>query len=350
MKAWLLDKLDGISNLRLAEVPDPQPNRGEAVVGILLAGLNPADRYLSMGQYPTRAAMPHVLGRDGVGIVQSVGEGVTAYRPGDRVIVLRSDIGVNRPGTFAQKVAVPVESLAAAPAGWTDEQDGGAALVYLTAYQALTQWGELKPSVVLVSGASGGVGVATVQLAIAAGHTAVALSRSAAKSEKLRALGAAMCFDPTDASWTDQLKRSLGDRRVDLAVDNIGGPGFSQVISVLGHHGRVSAVGRLAGPVPDFNVATLFFRRIRIGGVSVGDYRPPEAQAAWKAIVETLNRTNARPLVDSVFPFEKLIEAFAKLEQGPMGKVLVANQTQLTPGGSAAAKEKSGPTRPPAFP
>jgi NADPH2:quinone reductase len=323
MKAWLLDKLEGVKSLRLAEVPQPTPGPGEAVVSVLLAGLNPADAYLAIGQYPTKAAFPHILGRDAIGVVETVGEGVTSFKPGDRVILLRSDVGVNRPGTFAQRVAVPVESIVPEPTGWTDEQAAGAALVYLTAYQALSQWGELKPSVVLVTGASGGVGVATVQLAVAAGHTVIALSRSSSKREKLKQLGAAFCFDPADANWPAELKESLGNRRVDLAIDSIGGADFSQVIGVLGHGGKVSVVGRLAGPVPEFNTATLFFRRIKIGGVAVGNYTPAESQFAWKAVVEVLDRAAIRPLVDSVFAFEELVAAFAKLESGPMGKVLV---------------------------
>jgi len=242
---------------------------------------------------------------------------------------------VIRPGTFARRVAVWVESLAPVPAGWTDEQAAGAGLVYVTAYQALTQWNhlgnhvgnhageQLPASVVLVTGASGGVGVASVQLAAAAGHTVIALSRSNTKQDKLKSIGASFCFDPGDKKWPDQLKLALGTRRVDLAIDNIGGPEFSRVIGTLGYQGKVSAVGRLAGPVPEFNTSTLFFRRIKIGGVAVGDYTPAEAQAAWKAIVGILEKAHAKPLVDSVFEFENLPAAFEKLSAGPMGKVLL---------------------------
>jgi NADPH2:quinone reductase len=331
MKAWLLDKLEGVQKLRLAEVPEPTARSGEVVVSVLLAGLNPADAYLAIGQYPTKAAMPHVLGRDAIGIVQRVGESVTTFRPGDRVVLLRSEIGVNRPGTFAERVAVPVESLSPVPSGWTDEESAGAALVYLTAHQALSQWGELHPSVVLVTGASGGVGVATVQLAVAAGHTVIALSRSPGKREKLIALGAAHCCDPGDTNWPSALKKVLGDRRVDLAIDSVGGADFPNVISVLGHGGKVSVVGRLAGPVPEFNTASLFFRRIKIGGVAVGDYTPAESQLAWKAIVEALDRARVRPLVDSVYRFEDLMAAFDKLKSGPMGKVLVQVGSESVP-------------------
>ena len=121
----------------------------------------------------------------------------------------------------------------------------------------------------------------------------------------------------------DQLKTELGKRRVDLAVDNIGGPLFSDVLNTLGMHGKISCVGRLAGPVPEFNTSSLFFRRIKIGGVHVGNFTPPESQAAWKSIVATMNRAGVKPLIDSVFRFVRLIDAFEKLKSGPMGKVLL---------------------------
>jgi NADPH2:quinone reductase len=88
-------------------------------------------------------------------------------------------------------------------------------------------------------------------------------------------------------------------------------------------HGKVSVVGQLAGPVPNFSTASLFFRRLRIGGVAVGTYTPAESQRAWKAVVETMNRAGEKPVIDSVFPFEETPEAFARLKKGPMGKVLV---------------------------
>ena len=102
-----------------------------------------------------------------------------------------------------------------------------------------------------------------------------------------------------------------------------------RVIDTLGMHGRVSVVGQLAGPVPKFSTATLFFRRLRIGGVAVGTYTPPESQTAWTALLAVLERANAKPIVDSVFAFEQIQEAFARLKQGPMGKVLVQIQRDV---------------------
>jgi NADPH2:quinone reductase len=137
MKAWLLDQLGTLDNLRLGEAPEPKPGPGEALVKVEYAALNPADRYLAEDQYPAKPTFPHILGRDGVGTVVALGEGVTGIKPGERRLLLRSEIGVNRPGTFAQLAAVPAESLALPPAHWSIEQAAGAALVYLTAYQAL---------------------------------------------------------------------------------------------------------------------------------------------------------------------------------------------------------------------
>ena len=322
MRAWLMDRIAGISALRLADAPEPKAGSGEVVLEVRYAALNPADRYLAEGQYPAKPALPHILGRDGIGTVVEVGEGAS-LKAGDQRIVLRGETGVNRWGTFAQRVAVPDRELVEKPSGWSEEESAGATLVYLTAYQALTQWGELRPSVVLVTGASGGVGVASIQLGTAMGHRVIGLSRGTAKRDRLLALGAAAVLDPTDPMWRRQLRELLGGGRVDVAIDNIGGTLLPEVIDTLGEHGKVSCVGRLAGPVPQFNTASLFFRRIRIGGVQVGAYTNDESRAAWGEVLRLLAPTDARPLVDHIFGFEELPAAFGRLAEGPMGKVLL---------------------------
>jgi len=330
MRAWLLDSLAGIDKLRLADVPDPTPAPGEVVLDVHLAALNPADRYLAEGQYPARPPMPHILGRDGAGVVSAVGPdlptlpGMPPVRPGDRFAVLRGETGVSRWGTFAQRVAVPVESLVPIPPGWSEEQAAGATLVYLTAYQALTNWPDLPPrATVLVTGASGGVGVASVQLSAAMGHTVIGLSRDEQKRQRVKELGAGAVFDPADKTWRRAVKELTNNRGVDLAIDNIGGTLLPEVIDTLGYNGRVSLVGRLAGPVPQFNTATMFFRRLKMGGVAVGTYSNTEARAAWSTILALLSGIGARPLVDKVFPLEILPQAFDHLARGPMGKVLL---------------------------
>lgn len=324
MRAWLLDTLQGIQYLRLEEVSDPRPAAREVVLDVDYAGLNPADRYLAEGQYPARPPLPHVLGRDGVGTVSSVGPDAGDVKAGNRFAILRGEVGVSKWGTFAKRVAVPVESLVPVPDGWTGQDAAGATLVYLTAYQALTQWPDLpQRATVLVTGASGGVGVASVQLATAMGHAVIGLSRDSQKRERIKSLGALAVLDPADKTWRKQVKELTGGNGADLAIDNIGGTLLPEVIDTLAYGGRGSLVGRLAGPVPQFNTAALFFRRLKLGGVAVGTYRNAEAREAWAKVLELMGKTGARPLVDGVFDFEMLPNAFERLARGPMGKVLL---------------------------
>jgi NADPH2:quinone reductase len=354
MNAWLLDHVGSIDSLQLRSVPDPVPGESQVLLELHYAALNPADRYLAEGQYPAKPSFPHILGRDGIGTVIAVGSKVKDVKIGDVKSIVRGDTGVNTPGTFAQRVAVDADSVIDPPANWSPEQTAGATLVYLTAYQAITQWGDLpvgttlastgsgqsarpdasdargsgKPDpygqhcVTLVTGASGGVGVAVVQLAKAMGHTVVGLSRDAGKREQVKELGADFAFDPSDKGWTKTLTKEH-KKRVNLVVDNVGGDGFNDLLSVMDMNGRLSVVGRLAGPVPEFNTAALFFRRLRIGGVAVGTYTREEAHTAWKALVGLMDKSGAKPLVDQIFDFEKLPDAFARLQKGPMGKVLL---------------------------
>jgi len=328
MRAWLMDSYDGVEKLRLGEVPDPEPGPGQVLLKLKFAALNPADAFLSQGMYPAKPALPHILGRDGVGDVVKTGPGVTGFNPGKTVGILRCDAGVSVWGTLADMVVVPAASLAPIPSGWSLEQATAAPLVFLTSWQALTQWSDppapaAKGSVLLVTGASGGVGTASVQLGKSMGLTVVALSRSAEKRAKLLELGADFAFDPADAGLRKAVMTAIAPKKVDLVVDSVGGALFNEVIAMLGYAGRISVVGRSGGGVPEFNTATLFFRRNRIGGVAVGDYTPEQAQSSWKEIVKRLDAARQKPVIDAIYPFEEVKAAFARLNQGPMGKVLV---------------------------
>lgn len=327
MRAWLMDGYEGVEKLRLDEVADPKPGPGEVLLRVKYAGLNPADAFLSRGMYPAKPSLPHILGRDAVGEVVAAGQGVDAA-VGETAGILRCDVGVSVRGTLAELVVVPAGSTAPIPAGWSPEEMAGAPLVFLTAWQALTQWSETETppppgSVLLVTGASGGVGVASVLLGKSMGLTVVALSRSSAKGDKLKELGADFAFSPEDPDLRTKVMKAVAPLKVDLVVDSVGGALFAQVVAMLGYGGRISVVGRSGGPVPEFNTGTLFFKRNRIGGVAVADYTAETAQTAWTEIVRRTAEAGKRPVVDSVFAFEQVKEAFGRLAQGPMGKVLV---------------------------
>lgn len=328
MRAWLMDSLEGVGALRLGEVADPQPVPGQVLLRVKIAALNPADAFLAQGLYPAHPPLPHILGRDGVGDVVAVGPGRSPVGVGETVGILRCDVGVGVWGTLAEKVVVPMDSVTRVPRGWSLEEMAGAPLVFLTAWQALTQWSDPPApppagGVLLVTGASGGVGVASVQLGKSMGLTVVALSRSEEKRAKLKALGADVVCDPADRNLVNAVKAAISPKRVDLVVDSVGGALLTPVIALLGYGGRISVVGRSGGTVPEFNTASLFFRRIRMGGVSVGDYSAQAAQEAWQEIVDRLDAIGQRPQVDSIVPFEGVRRGFMRLGEGPMGKVLV---------------------------
>ncbi|MEQ8818725.1 MAG: zinc-binding dehydrogenase [Sumerlaeia bacterium] len=326
MKAWYLEDYTGLAGLRLVEdAPRPEPAEGEVLVRLALAALNPADRYLAEKLYPAHPDLPHILGRDGIGTVEAVGAGVSTYKPGDRVLLMRGDAGVTRSGTLAEYVSVPQDALATPPSHWQDAECAGAPLVYCTAYQALTQWGDLpQGATVLVTGASGGVGMGTIHLGRAMGYRVIGTSRSTgAKADPLREQGADLILDTNAESFRNEVRDFAGKDGVALIVDNLGGPHLPKAIDTLGFGGRVSCVGMLAGPVPKFNTARLFFKRLRIGGVAVGTYSAEEAKAAWAEVVRLMDRAGRRPLVDHTFPMDDVIAAFERLAAGPLGKVLV---------------------------
>jgi NADPH2:quinone reductase len=328
MRAWLMDSYDGIERLRLGEVSDPRPGPDDVLLDVRFAGLNPADAFLASGMYPAKPRLPHILGRDGVGEVAAVGTGVHDVRPGETVGILRCDVGVDVWGTLAEKVVVPAHSVARSPQDWSLEEMAAAPLVFLTAWQALTQWSNPPAppppgSKVLVTGASGGVGGAAVLLGKSMNLTLVALSRSVDRRARLQELGADFVFDPSEPNLAKVIAGAIAPKKLDLVIDSVGGPLFSQLVGLLNYGGRMSVVGRSGGPVPEFNTATLLFRRIRIGGVSVGDYSAEQAQAIWKEIVGRLDAIGRRPQIDSTVAFEKVKEGFTRLAQGPMGKVLV---------------------------
>ncbi len=328
MRAWLLDSYEGVEKLRFDEVADPQPGPGQVIVRIILAALNPADAFLAQAQYPARPTFPHILGRDGVGEVVALAPDAQNVKLGDIVGILRGDTGVEAWGTLAEKTAVDAAHLIPIPTGWSYEEIAGAPLVYLTAWQALTQWSEpaaapATGSVLLVTGASGGVGSAAVLLGKSMGLTVIALTRSAEKGAQLKQLGADFVFDPAEKTLRKSILAAIAPKRVDVVVDSVGGALFNEIVNTLGYAGRISVVGRSGGTVPEFNTASLFFRRNRIGGVTVGDYTPEQAKDAWQQIVDRLNTLGKRPVVDGVFAFVDVKKAFARLAEGPMGKVLV---------------------------
>ncbi|MCA9417819.1 MAG: NAD(P)-dependent alcohol dehydrogenase [Candidatus Omnitrophica bacterium] len=324
MRIWRFHEFGPIENLQLDEVPTPEPGADESLVELEYAALNPADKFLVNKMYPRPGKPPMAVGRDGSGRIVKPGNS-GRFKEGDSVVILRSDIGVRRDGTLAEFVTVPEESLAPLPDGWSFEEGAAAPLVHLTAWRALVHQGEIHPGqTVLVTGSSGGVGTAAIQLAKAFGCRVFAMSRKEEKRKELLDLGADHALDSSDpGKMEEEAKAILGEERVHLVVENLGGPFLQTSINLSGEHGRILVIGLLAGLKSEIVLGQIIFKQTRIEGVQVGAWTAEEAQIAWAGIVEKLDASNQRPVIDQVFPFEEVQEAFTRLDEGPLGKVLV---------------------------
>ena len=270
--------------------------------------------------------MPLTVGRDGSGTIEKAAEG-SRIKVGDEVIVLRSEIGITRQGTLSDFVAAPESVVAHLPKGWSLQEGAAAPLVYLTAWKALViQGGLRKGQSVLVTGASGGVGIASIQLAKARGAKVVALSRSEEKRSRLMELGADAVLDDGAPDLPDKIRAALNGKGPDLIIENLGGARLDQHIGLANINAHIMVIGLLAGRMSEINMGQVLFKQVRIEGVHVGKLVPTQAQDGWRRIVETLGTTGARPVIDPVFPMEQVQEAFAHLAGGHLGKVLVEVQ------------------------
>lgn len=325
MRAVKTEPPGGLERTRLIGINPEPPRDGEVVVTIQAAALNPADRFLIDGQYPTGPNPPFICGRDAAGVVVR-SDPAGQFAVGTRVLTLQSTATDLVRGTLCEQQCFPVESLAPIPDGWSDAEAAAGPLVFQTAWQALTDPRRPVPGeCVVVTGAGGGVGAAAVQLAVGLGADVVALTRSKEKGEKLRELGARGAFAPDDPELKKRVFDAFGGRGADIVVETVGGPLLAIAVHLLAPHGRVGAIGVLGGVEATIPIPSLMFKRGSIHGILVSDVTPETAQAQWKEIVAVLKTAKSmdRPIVDSVFPLEKFVQAFERLASSPFGKVVV---------------------------
>lgn len=322
MKGLKTQAPGGWENTRIIDLPDPIPGQGQVVVEIRAAGLNPADGFLIEGRYPGGPKPPFICGRDAAGVIVQ-GDAAGAWKPGEAVVVLQSQLTNLADGSFAQRQLFPVEVIAPLPDGWSFEEGGAAPLTFQTAWQALNAGGPLSAGrVVVVTGASGGVGLAAVQLAIASGAIVVGLSRSAEKRERLTAMGANFAIDSSDPDLKKKVFAAVGKPGVDVVVECVGGAMLGSAVHMLGNNGVVSVVGILAGVEGVIPIPSLMFKVARIQGILVSSKPPVESSEDWRQIVEILAKAKTRPVIDSTYPLSEFRAAFAKLASSPFGKVV----------------------------
>jgi len=234
MKAIQVREFGGPEVMRVEEVPDPKAGRGEVVVRIHAAGVNPVDAYILTGTYPRKPPLPYTPGLDGGGVVESVGEGVTRWRAGDRVYVNQSTTG-----TYAQKAVCPESGVHPLPGKVSFAQGAALGVPYATAFRALFQRAHVQSGeTVFIHGASGGVGIAAVQLARAFGMRVIGTAGSERGRELVLKEGAHEALDHKSANYLDKVKELTGGRGPDVILEMLANVNLANDLNLLALRGR----------------------------------------------------------------------------------------------------------------
>ncbi len=320
MRSWRFHAFGTMRNLQLKRIPLPAPRRDECLVKVAYAGLNPADMFLVMGRYAGAGTPPFAVGRDGSGTVMEP-DRAGRFKKGDRVVALRGDLGITREGTLADYVAAPASQLAPLPDGWTLEQGAANPLVLLTAWQALALAARVEAGrTVVITGASGGIGLASMILSKALGAKTIALSRDPVKRSRLVELGADHVLDFNGENIVQEIQ-DLGG--ADCVIENVAGPTLKRSLAFTNPYGNVCIIGALGGIRCEINPLDLIFKRVGVHGIQVSMYTDKELVPAWAEILRILAPTGATVPIDTIYPFPEVQKAFVHLRRGPIGKILV---------------------------
>ncbi|MFC5662623.1 NADP-dependent oxidoreductase [Kitasatospora misakiensis] len=310
MRAVSQDTAGAPDVLKVVEVARPEPGRGEILVRVHAAGVNPADwKTRQRGEFATGVRPPFTLGYDVAGVVEAVGQGVTIFRVGDAVF------GMPRfphpAGAYAEYVTAPARHFAPRPAGLTHLQAGALPLASLTAWQALVDTANVRPGQrVLIHAAAGGVGHLAVQIAKARGAYVIGTA-SAAKHELLRSLGADELIDYRTQDFT----RTLRD--VDVVLDSLGGPNWARSLRTLRPGGTLISIL----PPDD----TFPAEEAEAAGVRAVFMLVEPDHAGLRAITSLVESGALRVIVDEVFPLEEAARAHTLGETGrTTGKIVLS--------------------------
>lgn len=322
MKALVCNTVtDDFSGLSVQDVPVPVVGEGEVLVRVKAASVNFPDLLMSQGRYQMKPELPFTQGMECAGIVETVGEGVSAFSPGDRVV------GGNKTGAFAEFALLPASSLSLVPDNMGFAEAAAYPAAYLTAYVALVRRANLQPGeTLLVHGASGGVGMAAVDVGKLLGATVIATSASDAKLDKVIAHGADYAINVAQG-FRDKVKTLTGGRGADVIFDPVGGDVFDESVRCIAFDGRLLVVGFTSGRIPEVKANMPLIKGFSVVGVRAGEYgrRFPERgkenmEAIWKWAAEG----KTRPRIHAELPLKNWREAYRLLtDREVVGKVVI---------------------------
>lgn len=306
----------------IADVPVPAPGAGEVRVRVRAAAVNFPDLLMTRGAYQLKPDLPFVAGLEFSGEVDAVGDDVAGWAPGDAVV------GGNRFGAMAEHCVVPASALRPKPArlGW--DEAAAYPVAYLTAYVALARGARIEPGEwLLVHGAAGGVGLATVDLGKALGARVIAAASSEAKRDAIERLYAPDAVIAAEPGFRDTVKAITGGRGADVIFDPVGGDVFDESTRCIAYDGRLLVVGFASGRIPEVSVNMPLIKGFSVVGVRAGEYgrRFPERGAENLAMIDALAAEGRiRPHVHAALDLDEWREAFALLERREVvGKVVL---------------------------
>ncbi len=333
MKAIVLHEIGEPEKLRYEDVPDPKPEKGEAVVQLHAAALNRRDVWIRTGKY-AGIKLPIILGSDGAGEVAAVGSEEDASWIGKSVVInptlewgndprAQSSsfriLGLPDNGTYAQRVKIPVKNIFPKPKALSFEEAATIPLASVTAYRAVVTRGQVQSGeTVLVTGIGGGVALAALQIAKSLGAKVIVTSGNDEKLERAQTFGAHGGVNYHAEDWGDKIHSLAGNAGVDVVIDSVGGEMFNRGIDLLKPGGRFVSYGSTTGNVGNLILRRIFWKQLTVLGSTMGT---PED---FSAMLQLYERKAIQPVIDSIIPLEHANEAHRKMEQAnQFGKIVL---------------------------
>lgn len=321
MRAVLCHAWGPVEGLQLGEAPLPIPADGEVLIAVKAAGINYADAIMIAGHYQTKPPLPFSPGLEAAGIVAVCGDGVTRFRPGDRVMAILAH------GGLAELAAAPEAETFAIPDRMSFEEAGAFPIAYISSHVALRWQARLEPGeTLLVLGAAGGVGLTAVEIGKAMGARVIAAASTAEKLAVARERGADDVVNYVEEKLTDRVMALTNGKGADVCFDPVGGDLFDSALSSLGWGGRILLIGFVAG-VPQIPANRLLVKHRAALGSSLRYFRwhaPDKLLRSVEELVRWYGEGKLRPLVTHRLPLEQSVEAIRLLtDRKAHGKVVV---------------------------
>jgi NADPH2:quinone reductase len=326
MRAVLCRAWGEVETLTLEDVAPPKPGRGQVLIDVKATAINYADAIMVAGRYQTKPPLPFSPGLETAGVVTACGDGVTRFKPGDRVMAI-----LPYGGLAEQAVADEVETFAI-PAGMDFDEAGAFPIAYISSHVAIRWQGRLEPGeTLLVLGAAGGVGLTAVEIGKAMGARVIAGASSAEKLAVARERGADDVVNYTTEKLTERVMALTKDKGADVCFDPLGGDLFDAALSALGWGGRILLVGFVGG-VQQIPANRLLVKHRAALGSSLRYFRwhaPDKLKISVDELLQWYREGKLRPLVSDRLPLERSVEAIRRLtDRQAHGKLVVR------PGGS----------------